>query len=46
LAAFRNLLNDRRFRRIPMYLETPKGQENGVELDVINLATLRGLVEA
>jgi deoxyribonuclease-4 len=45
LAAFRNLLNDRRFRRIPMYLETPKGQENGVELDVINLATLRGLVE-
>lgn len=44
LAAFRNLLNDHRFRRIPMYLETPKGQENGVELDVINLATLRGLV--
>jgi deoxyribonuclease-4 len=42
---FRNLLNDRRFRGIPMYLETPKGQENGVELDVINLATLRGLLE-
>lgn len=45
LASFRNLLNDRRFRRIPMYLETPKGQEHGDELDVINLRTLRGLVE-
>jgi deoxyribonuclease-4 len=44
LASFRNLLNDRRFGSIPMYLETPKGVENGVELDVINLRTLRGLV--
>ena len=43
LASFRNLLTDRRFRRIPMYLETPKGEENGVDLDVINLRTLRGL---
>jgi deoxyribonuclease-4 len=45
LASFKNLLNDRRFRRIPMYLETPKGLENGDDLDVINLGTLRGLVE-
>ncbi len=44
LAPFRFLLNDRRFHRIPMYLETPKGQENGVELDVINLRRLRRLV--
>ena len=27
-----------------MYLETPKGQENGVDLDVINLGTLRRLI--
>ena len=27
-----------------MYLETPKGQENGVEWDVINLQTLRSLL--
>ena len=44
LAPFRLLLNDSRFRRIPMYLETPKGQERGVELDVINLRRLRRLV--
>jgi len=43
LEPFRHLLADRRFRRIPMYLETPKGQENGVELDRRNLATLRRL---
>jgi len=42
---FRHLLNDRRFRKVPMYLETPKGTENGEELDVINLRTLRGLIE-
>ncbi len=42
---FRHLMNDRRFRRVPMYLETPKGEENGEELDVINLRTLRGLIE-
>ena len=24
--AFRFLLNDRRFRKVPMYLETPKGE--------------------
>ena len=44
LAPFRFLLNDRRFRKTPMYLETPKGQENGVQLDVINLRRLRRLV--
>ena len=45
LRPFRHLLNDRRFRNVPMYLETPKGKEEGVDLDVINLKTLRGLIE-
>jgi deoxyribonuclease-4 len=44
LEPFRLLLNDRRFRRTPMYLETAKGMENGEELDAINLRTLRSLV--
>lgn len=44
LDAFRHLLADRRFRGIPKYLETPKGDENGEELDVVNLRTLRSLV--
>jgi deoxyribonuclease-4 len=41
---FRWLLNDRRFRSVPMYLETPKGEEKGKNLDAINLRTLRRLV--
>ena len=43
---FRRLLNDRRFRRVPMYLETKKGEEDGRDLDEINLEVLRGLIEA
>lgn len=38
---FRLLLADRRFRRVPMYLETPKGWRNGTDWDVVNLRTLR-----
>jgi deoxyribonuclease-4 len=45
LAPFRHLMNDRRFKKTPMYLETPKGKERGRDLDEINLATLRGLIE-
>lgn len=45
LAPFRHLLNDSRFSSIPMYLETPKGEEDGEQLDAINLRTLRGLVK-
>lgn len=45
LEPFRHLLNDSRFRRVPMYLETKKGEEEGRDLDEINLETLRGLVE-
>lgn len=41
---FRYLLNDRRFRKTPMILETPKGEEKGKDLDQINLATLRKLI--
>ncbi len=44
LEPFRLLVNDPRFARVPMYLETPKGMEDGVDLDVRNLGVLRGLV--
>jgi deoxyribonuclease-4 len=40
----RHLLTDRRFRNTPMYLETPKGKEEGEDLDVVNLRTLRELL--
>lgn len=43
LDGFRRIVNDPHFRRVPMYLETPKGEEQGTELDTINLAVLRGL---
>jgi deoxyribonuclease-4 len=45
LKPFAHLLNDSRFRRVPMYLETPKGRENGEDWDVVNLRTLRSLVK-
>jgi deoxyribonuclease IV len=43
LSAFRFLVNDRRFERIPKILETPKGTGN--REDKRNLAALRSLVE-
>jgi len=46
LEPFRFLMNDRRFQKVPMVLETPKGQEDGVDCDVINLRTLRGLIDS
>ncbi|HJQ79240.1 MAG TPA: deoxyribonuclease IV [Lacipirellulaceae bacterium] len=42
--AFRLLLNDRRFSKVPMYIETPKGEEKGKDLDAINLRALRRLI--
>lgn len=45
LEPFRHLMNDRRFSKVPMYLETPKGEEDGEQLDAINLKTLRKLVK-
>jgi len=44
LEPFRLLLNDPRFANVPMYMETPKGEEDGEQLDAINLRTLRGLI--
>ena len=44
LEPFRHLLADRRFRKTPMYLETPKDRQDGIDMDVINLNTLRGLI--
>src|SRR3954454_16349686 len=45
-AGFRFVLNDPKFQKVPMYLETPKGEENGKNLDSINLQTLRRLVKS
>ena len=44
LEPFRLLVNDIRFRHLPMVLETPKGIEEGEDLDARNLRTLRRLV--
>ena len=46
LEGFRLLLNDSRWQRTPMYLETPKGTDpvTGLPWDVRNLALLRRLV--
>jgi deoxyribonuclease-4 len=44
LEAFRLLVNDRRFRNRPMVLETPKEDEEGADMDAVNLAILRGLL--
>lgn len=42
LEAFRFIMRDRRFRKIPKVLETPKGKE--LKEDVENLEVLRGLL--
>jgi deoxyribonuclease-4 len=44
LAAFRFIMRDRRFRKIPKVLETPKGED--LREDVMNLRTLRRLAGA
>jgi deoxyribonuclease-4 len=44
--AFRHILNDKRLKNVPMYLETAKGDHEGESWDVINLRALRGLVRA
>ena len=44
LEPFRLLLSDPRFRDVPMYLETPKGEENGEDWDAVNLRVLRSCV--
>jgi deoxyribonuclease-4 len=42
LEAFRFIMRDRRFRKIPKVLETPKGKE--LKEDVANMQTLRSLL--
>lgn len=44
LEPFRLLLNDKRFSKIPMYLETEKGERDGEDFDVMNLRVLRSLL--
>jgi deoxyribonuclease-4 len=50
LPAFRRLVNDHRFRRLPMLLETPKTEGRAAKsiavdpLDEMNLKVLRGLI--
>jgi deoxyribonuclease IV len=46
LEPFRLLLADPRFRDVPMYLETPKGEDGGEDCDVVNLRVLRDLTTA
>jgi len=41
LEPFRHVLNDKRFAKLPMYLETPKGFKGKKEWDAINLQALR-----
>jgi deoxyribonuclease-4 len=45
LEPFRLLVNDRRFRNRPMLLETPKEDGDNDDMDAVNLAVLRGLVD-
>lgn len=44
LEPFRHLVNDSRFRELPLILETPKGIEDGEDLDARNLEVLVRLV--
>ncbi len=44
LEPFRHLVNDRRFRHLPMILETPKGIVDGEDLDARNLRVLLDLI--
>jgi deoxyribonuclease-4 len=45
LEPFRHLVNDPRFRNLPMILETPKGMVDGEELDVRNARVLQQLIQ-
>ena len=45
LEPFRHIVNDPRFADTPMYLETEKGERDGQNLDAMNLATLKSLIQ-
>jgi deoxyribonuclease-4 len=44
LEPFRLLVNDPRFQKVPMIMETPKVGPNDERMDPVNLQTLRGLM--
>ena len=44
LEPFRLLVNDPRFQKVPMIMETPKEGPDDEDMDPVNLQTLRGLV--
>jgi deoxyribonuclease-4 len=44
--AFRLLVNDKRFAKVPMILETPKEDENDKPMDPVNLGVLRKFQES
>ena len=44
--AFRRLVTDPRFADLPMILETPKEDDDGNDMDAVNLAALRGFATA
>ncbi|MDA7977589.1 MAG: deoxyribonuclease IV [Pirellulales bacterium] len=46
LEPFRHLVNDERFAKTPMYLETAKEKRHGEEMDAVNLRTLRALIRS
>ena len=45
LEPFRFVLNDKRFAKLPMYLETKKEDRDGEPMDAVNLRTLRSLMK-
>jgi deoxyribonuclease-4 len=46
LEPFGRIVRDARFAAIPMILETPKGEEDGEDLDSVNLRVLRQLEQS
>jgi deoxyribonuclease-4 len=42
IGAFKNIVNDRKLRKVPMVIETPKGDD--LAEDIANLRTLRSLI--
>lgn len=46
LKPFKHIVNDKRFKNLPMYMETPKGEnDDGIPNDTINVNILRGLMK-
>ena len=46
LKPFKHLVNDKRFKQTPMYMETPKGEnDEGEKNDAVNLRTLKSLMK-